>query len=314
MILIFIFGCKEEPKPNASGDQGAEIAIPEDKTDVGEVSEVREFCFVQKSPARNATGQGFNYEFIHFTVTKGDKARGTFLSSPYGTDGARGSLSGIYRGDQNLLQTTTTFLAEGEYYEEQRDYKIGADGISLQGPSGEPVLTIPAVSCEEYTAELKAYRQGILKNSVNTTDRSRLKKVKEVIDFGYTPGQLDSLRFMEREIDLDNDYRTREFLLFIMDPMVCGSGGRNLMIIDETGKTLSSTTVVKLPVFTVASTVGDLQSEGSWKPLFVWSQGYRKLSPADGKYPSNASMAPEVPQGELEGHPENYQLLLDYLD
>ena len=93
-----------------------------------------------------------------------------------------------------------------------------------------------------------------------------------------------------------------------------GSGGCNLLIIDENGKTLSNTTVVKLPIYLPATTIEGMKSKGSWKPLYVWSQGFRKLDSEDGKYPSNASMAMEVPQEELEGHPENYQLVLDYLE
>lgn len=315
LFMIALIGCKGDPKTKAPAEtQGAEISSPPEETIGGEVTGGRDFCYVRKSAAPSTMGEAYNYDFIRFRLNDGDKVEGTFLSSPYGTDGSRGSISGIYQEDQKRFQTTTTYLAEGEYYEEQRDYEIGAEGVSLLDDSGKPIITVPVVSCEKYTVEMRAYQQGILKKKVNTTDRSRLKQVKEVNDFGYTQQQLDNLRFMELEIDLDNDYTTREYLLYIMDPMVCGSGGCNLLIIDENGKTLSNTTVVKLPIYLPATTVEGMKSKGSWKPLYVWSQGFRKLDSEDGKYPSNASMATEVPQEELEGHPENYQLVLDYLE
>ena len=318
-ILIFLtlvlIGCKGDPKTSESGEtSGTEITSPVTETYKGEVADSREFCFVSKSGVTIAETEGFNYGFLRFTVTDGDSAEGTFLSSPYGTDGSRGSFTGIYREEQNLLQTTTTYLAEGERYEEQRNYTIGSDGIALLDNSGKPIFAIPVVTCEEYDTEMKAYQQGILKNRLNTTDRSRLKKVKEVLDFGYTEEQLERLRFLELEIDIDNNYETREYLLYIMDSMVCGSGGCNLLIIDENGETRSNTTVVKLPIYMPVSTVEDMENKGEWKSLYVWSQGFRKLTSQDGQYPGNASMAPEIPENELRGHPEKYQLILDYLE
>jgi hypothetical protein len=322
LALGALIGCKGDPKTTESAEtpevksevQAEKIANPNAEVYKGERVDSREFCFVSKSAVTIADSKGFNYYFLRFTVTDGDSAEGTFLSSPYGTDGSRGSFKGIYREDKNLLQTTTTYLAEGERYEEQRDYTLGADGIALVDGSGKPVMKMPVVSCEQYNEEMKMYRQNILKNKVNTSDRTRLKKVKEVLEFGYTEEQLDNVRFMELQIDLDNNYQTEEYLLYIMDPMLCGSGGCNLLIIDDNGKTLSNTTVVKLPLYMPVATVEDMQNKGDWKPLFVWSQGFRKLASEDGSYPSNASMAPEFPENELTGRPEKYQLVLDYLD
>jgi hypothetical protein len=148
---------------------------------------------------------------------------------------------------------------------------------------------------------------------VNITDRSRLKNNPDIAELGYTQGQLDEIRFMELEVNLDNNYETREFLLYIMDPMVCGSGGCNLLVVDEAGKTLSRTTVVKLPIY-MPTTLVTNSEKGQWKPLYVWSQGFRELEAEQGQYPANASMAPEVPEDALSGHPEKYQLILDYLD
>ena len=315
MVLTLVVACKQNPKNDSPpAETTAEEPAAEAQASIGEPEPSRHYCFASKTPTPEEFGDTFNYQFTRLHIDKGGKVTGTMLNAPYGTDGSRGSITGVYREDQALVQTTTTYLAEGELYEEQRDYKIGNAGIATLSAEGESVFSIPAVSCEQFDSYMKEYHQGILKSHVNTTDRSRLKKVKEVAEFGYSEEEMDNLRFLEVEADLDNNYETREFLLYIMDSMVCGSGGCNLLIIDETGKTLSNTTVVKLPIYMPTSTIGDMDQQGTWKSLYVWSQGFRKLAFEDGRYPSNASMAPEVPEDALSDHPEKYKLVLDYLE
>ena len=319
LVLTLLVACKENPKKENGTDENTKDAKAEEVTSkaqapMGEVETSRHFCFASKTATPEEFGDTYNYQFTRLHIGDDGKVTGMMLNAPYGTDGSRGSITGVYREDQALVQTTTTYLAEGELYEEQRDYKIEDDALATLNADRESVFSVPAISCEQFDSYMKEYRQGILKKQVNTTDRTRLKKVKEVAEFGYTEEQLDNLRFLELEVDLDNNYETREFLLYIMDSMVCGSGGCNLLIIDETGKTLSNTTVVKLPVYMPTSTIGDMDQKGTWKSLYVWSQGFRELAPEDGVYPSNASMAPEVPEDALSDHPEKYKLVLDYLE
>jgi hypothetical protein len=319
LALALMAACKQDPKKEADSDgtpqeTTTEEASPQAQASTGEVETTRHFCFASKTPTPEELGDTYNYQFTQLHIAEDGRVTGSMINAPYGTDGSRGSISGVYREDQALVQTTTTYLAEGELYEEQRDYKIGDDGLATLNAEKETVFSVPAVTCDQFESYMKEYHLGILKNRVNTTDRSRLKKVKEVAEFGYSEEELDNLRFLEVETNLDNNYETREFLLYIMDSMVCGSGGCNLLVIDETGKTLSNTTVVKLPVYMPTSTVGDMDQKGTWKSLYVWSQGFRKLTPEGGKYPPNASMAPEVPEDALSDHPEKYKLLLDYLE
>jgi hypothetical protein len=315
LALTLSVACKQNQKNDpAPAETTTEEAGSVVQPAMGEVETSRHYCFASKTPTPEEFGDTYNYQFTRLHITEDGDVTGSMINAPYGTDGSRGSLTGVYREDQGLVQTTTTYLAEGELYEEQRDYKIGDDGLATLNAEKESVFSIPAVSCEQFDRYMKEYQQGILKKQVNTTDRSRLKEVKEVAGFGYSKEELDKLRFLELEVDLDNNYETREFLLYIMDSVVCGSGGGNLIVIDETGKTLSSTTVVKLPLYMRPSTIGDTDQQGSWKSLYVWSQGFRELVPENGVYPSNASMAPEVPEGALTDHPEKYKLVLDYLE
>ena len=318
-LLALAVSCRQSPKKEVETEASpaetpAQTTPGEDASYSGETSTTRHFCFASKTPTPEEFGETYNYHFIRVEAWEDGRATGSTINAPYGTDGSRGSISGIYREGESLLQSTTTYLAEGEVIEEQRDYKIGKDAIAVLNADREAAFTVPAVSCEQYEAYLKEYQQGILHNRVNTTDRSRLMKVQEVADFGYSQEELQNLRFMELGLDLDNDYGTEEYLLYIMDPMVCGSGGCNLLVINGEGKTLSSTSVVKLPIYIPTSTIEGSRQKGTWKPLYVWSQGFRELDPKDGQYPSNASMAPEVSKETLTGHPEKYQLVLDYLE
>jgi hypothetical protein len=319
MVLGLLAACKQDPKKETGPDTAPAEAASEEVTPGGEADKaegetISSYCFASRTPTPEEFGDTYNYLFTRLQIGEDGNVTGTLINAPYGTDGSRGSLTGVYREDQALIQSTTTFLAEGELYEEQRNYKIGAGGFATLNPEGEPVFAVPAISCEQYDVYMKEFNQGLLKKIVNTTDRSRLKKVAEVAEFGYSEEQLDNLRFMELEVDLDNNFETREFLLYIMDSMVCGSGGCNLLIIDAEGRTLSNTTVVKLPVYMPTSTIGDFDGKGTWKSLYVWSGGFRELAPENGRYPSNASTAKEVPENALTDHPENYKLVLDYLE
>ena len=317
--LALLVACKQDPKKETGSDQTPEETTSEGSTSqgqapMGKVEATPDFCFASKTPTPEEFGDTYNYQFMRLYIDESGNVTGSMINAPYGTDGSRGSISGVYREDQALVQTTTTYLAEGELYEEQRDYRIGNNGLATLNTEKEAVFSIPAVSCEQYESYMKEYQLGMLKNRVNTTDRTRLKKVTEVTGFGYGEDELNNLRFMEVEVDLDHNYETREFLLYIMDSMVCGSGGCNLLVIDENGKTLSNTTVVKLPIYMPTSSIGDMNRNETWKPLYVWSQGFRKLAPVDGRYPSNASMAEEVSEDALTTHPEKYKLVLDYLE
>jgi len=315
MVLTLLAACKENPKKEPIPDETpVQEVVPKAMAPMEGTETTRYFCFASRTETPEEFGDTYNYQFTRLHLSEDGKVTGMMLHAPYGTDGSRGSISGIYRKDQALIQTTTTYLAEGELYEEQRDYQLEDDGLATLNAEKKSVLTIPAVSCDQYDTYLKEYHQGILKNRINSTDRTRLKKVKEVAEFGYGEEDLETIRFMEVEVDLDNNYETREFLLYIMDAMVCGSGGCNLLIIDQNGKTLSNTSVVKLPIYMPTSTMGDVDRKGTWKSLYVWSQGFRELVPEDGGYPSNASMAPEVPEDALSNYPEKYMLVLDYLE
>jgi len=305
---------------NTGGDsQESAVMTEAAPAATNEVEGTRELCYASRSTAATSLpGEHFNYEFVRLTID-GEEVRGAMRHYPYGTDGMEASLTGVFRESSKEVNTQADMLAEGELYQQSRSFKLLDNAIQMdyEDAQQQPV-TIPQVSCEEYEALLDEFQSGTFQQTVNTTDRSRLLKINAAAlnEMGLTKEQLQEVNFLERTIDLDRDYQTNEYLLYIMDPMLCGTGGCNLLVIDEQGKILSETTVVKLPVYTTATTIEDEQNnKGAWKELYVWSQGMRRLTPDNnGKYPGNASVQSPVVEEQIALHPERYRLLLDYLD
>ena len=105
---------------------------------------------------------------------------------------------------------------------------------------------------------------------------------------------LGTLQYATAEVDLDGD-GTPEVLAYLGGPMMCGTGGCNLVVLkrDGTGfKKMGEVSVVHLPV-------GVLESKShGWRDLAVtvsgggMPEGTKRL-PFDGKaYPDNATVQP----------------------
>ena len=232
-VLLLLVSCKENTKKEAVTGVPVPEAAPETKTYSGETQTSWDYCFASRIATPEEFGQTYSYQFVRLGVEMDGNVTGTMISAPYGTDGSRGSISGVYLENGKRVESTTTYLAEGELFAEERNYQIGDAGLSTLNSDGDALFAVPKVTCELYDQYLKEYRSGILEKQLNTTDRTRLGAVAQEAQMGFSAAELDSLRFMERWIDLDNNYETEEYLLFIMDPMVCGSGGCNLFARDH---------------------------------------------------------------------------------
>ncbi len=313
LSLLFFWSCQHQSSSTSSDRQGTENSGPA----LAEAPEQESFCYAAKTKAQNSVGeQQYNYEFMRLKVGKDNRVEGAIHIYYYGTDAMVGSLAGIYKRESNEIQTEATLLAEGSRYKEPRDYRLLDKAVDLgyTDSNGQAAL-LPMISCEEYDELFRESQLSRLRNLINTTDRSRLLKAKAIKARGYTEDQLNNVRFLERAVDLDHDYETQEYLLYVIDPTYCGSGGCELLVIDDKGETLSSISAVKLPVYTLFSTAEENQTKkGVWKELFVNSQGLRRLVPVDGKYPANASDEPIASEELMTDHPEHYLLLLDFLD
>jgi hypothetical protein len=268
-----------------------------------------------KSEAANMGGPKYNFELVRFKLEENGRVSGIIISSPYGTDGMSGSFKGVYHPEDHKLSTQVNYIAEGDRYNDARDFVLSNRGLDMgyTNANNQPVYLSP-LDKKGYEAMHKSFEQQKLANGINTTDRSRLKKVTILKE--YFPGEkLDEVKFMERYVDLDHNQATAEFLIYVIDPIFCGSGGCNLFVVNDSGKLLSEMTVVKMPVFTTITSISEeMENKGNMRDLFVWSHGMRKLEAKDGAYPSNPSTQPELMQEQLLNFPEQYRLVMDYLE
>jgi hypothetical protein len=259
----------------------------------------------------------YNYNFIRCTVAADGKVIGVFYAAPYGTDGASGSFKGALAADRHTLNVERSYMAEGERYKDSINFKLlpEAIGLGYDTPKGS-VASLPKVSAEAYDRLFKAYQSQILGALINTTDRTRLYGLSSLIeDMKYSKADLDQLRFMEYQLDLDNDFSTREFLLYIIDPMLCGSGGCNLYILSATEEVLSKLTVTRPPIYVDLLAYDESQArKGQLKTLYVQSKGMRRVAPVNGSYPKNPSVLNTIKLEDLQAFPERYQLIMDYLE
>jgi len=309
LTSALLFSCKNTNEEVSNEEQVTDSLV----TDV--LVEPELWCFAEKTKAMiNTEEDNFNYHFIQLKVNPDKTVVGWYLSSPYGTDSGRGHLSGTYDVEKVEMRLESDAYGEGMRFSNDIIYPVTNEGLSLGNTNADnsPAI-LEKVECDAFDLLWNSYSKDILKYSLNTTDRSRLLKVKGL---DLTSAQLKEVRFLEKMVDLDHDYKTEEYLLYIMDPMLCGTGGCNLLIIDGNGKILSETSVTKLPIYTDIVTSEELQTaQKSWSTLYVWSNGsYRKITHDGTKYLSNASDGETISEDDIMFHPEKYFLLMNYLD
>lgn len=311
-FLLSVMGCKQQTVAESKDQAQTEKTAPSETSSsfLGET-----WCFAEKTPSPIAEG-AYNYQLIKLQQQPSDAISGVVYNFPYGTDSFRASLKGVIAPEDEIINASLHGYAEGEHYTQQVQYRILSKALQLnfKTPEGN-MATLPRVSCTVYDSLLAEYRQGIFKNLINTSDRSRLRQLDSLEAYGFTEEDLENIRFMERAVDLDRDPSTMEYLIYLMDPTLCGSGGCNLLVVDSNNTIVSDITVTKLPIYTVIEDMETTMSrKGQWKELFVFSKGMRRLSPKDGIYPNNPSVEEEILPEQLNGFPENYALLMDYLE
>ena len=108
----------------------------------------------------------------------------------------------------------------------------------------------------------------------------------------------DSARAFERSVDLDGD-GTSESLVYIRDPMLCGSGGCPLTILDwQDGEWVRQQVIgpAQLPI-----TLIERRGRNTALGVTVYGGGMGKrvmaLIPDDGVYPANPTVAPATEWG-----------------
>jgi hypothetical protein len=293
LVLILIVGsCKNQKStegPSATPDTKASNVFSAGVYYFGEASE-------------SALEQGkYNIDLRQIDIDSSAKVTGYFHYQPYGTDGSRGSFFGDYdRETQNLIIKQTS-LAEGERFTEDLILPLDDNPSKVDKPT-----------FDRFSALLK---QQQLNARINSTDQSRLKQLQYLKNNGFNEEELSNMKFLEVAVDLDNDPSHLEYLLYVMDPMLCGSGGCNLFVLTHDGEVLSRISVSRPPIYLPLLSIEEQQDQtGTWKDLYVYSKGMRQLTFSDGSYTTNASMGALLDETELIQHPERFVLVMDYLD
>lgn len=106
-----------------------------------------------------------------------------------------------------------------------------------------------------------------------------------------------SKKFQLFEYDL-NDDGIKEIFVALNGPYFCGSGGCSFLLLDATGKLITSFTVTEAPFVVLP------EKKNGYHNLMVYSdKAWRVLSFDGKKYPSNPSVAPKSPQIPGDGLP-----------
>jgi hypothetical protein len=258
----------------------------------------------------------YNIDLVRFEVDTSKWVRGTFYFQPFGTDGMRGSFTGRMDPETDQLMCKRIYYIEGERYKEAFSFPLLKDSLGLgYTETGEVATVLPEIDSKTYQNHFATLTQQSLQARINTTDRSRLFKLELLKEQGFSQTDIETLQFMEVMTDLDNDYSQMEYLIYIMDPMLCGSGGCNLLVTKQDGSIISSITVSRPPIYIPLLSIEEQQAhKNQWKDLYVYSDGMRRLSYKAGSYTSNASLGVPVLETQLSAFPEHYVLIMDYLD
>jgi hypothetical protein len=129
---------------------------------------------------------------------------------------------------------------------------------------------------------------------INSSSKSTAAIVRKALQEKYKSdiekNLIDSFgrKFIFFEYDLNGDSKKEIFVGF-RGMYFCGSGGCNILILDDAGQQVSSFTVAGYPV------VIDKNSTNGWNDLFIHSGKKDRIVKFDGKkYPSNPSVLPAL--------------------
>lgn len=110
----------------------------------------------------------------------------------------------------------------------------------------------------------------------------------------YAKEAPESRKFMYAAIDLNDDGK-HEYIVAMVGPAYCGSGGCTMLVLTNSYKQNSIFTVVDFPIYVGAPASKEVTKKYSNIYVYSKGKGYVKLAWNGTKYgPSNASMAPKV--------------------
>lgn len=256
----------------------------------------------------------YNVQLLELSIDEKGIASGYFYNQPYGSDGNRGSFKGQSM-DGKTVNAERSYMAEGELYKDPVSYtlKDASIGLGFNDNDGKEA-SLPKLDQATYEGYLNTFKTQQLSASINTTDRSRVSQLAFLKE-NLSAEEIANLKFMEVMCDLNNDPSNFEYLIYIMDPNFCGTGGCNLIVSNDKGYEFANISVSRPPIYIPRSTIEQTQAQkGQWKDLYVYSKGMKRLTYKDGAYTSNASMGEAIGDAQLIGFPEQYQLVMDYME
>jgi hypothetical protein len=118
------------------------------------------------------------------------------------------------------------------------------------------------------------------------------ERIKKFLISEYGENSEFPRRFIFNKVDL-NDDGNEEYLVGLIGPDFCGTGGCTMLILSQNLKLMSKITLVKYPVYLGTEETGN----NIYKNIYLRTGqvGYVKLVWNGGKYPGNPSTQPTVP-------------------
>ncbi len=110
-------------------------------------------------------------------------------------------------------------------------------------------------------------------------------------------------RFIYSIVDLNDDGK-EEYLIGLMGPDFCGTGGCTMLILSKDLKVISKITLVNYPIYISGEASGDTTK--GYKNIYLRTGhvGYVKLVWNGETYPKNPSIEPTVPESYISGKKE----------
>jgi hypothetical protein len=128
-------------------------------------------------------------------------------------------------------------------------------------------------------------------------------EVKKITAFLLTEfGEKSDLprRFIYNKVDLNEDGKN-EFLIGLMGPDFCGTGGCTMLVTNPELKVITKMTLVEYPVY-LGSDSADEKTNG-YKNLYLRTGkvGFVKIAWNGKSYPSNPSLQPKISESVISG-------------
>lgn len=130
-----------------------------------------------------------------------------------------------------------------------------------------------------------AYLQPAVSAHTDSLVRASLQAMfKDDLAKNIVDDQSRSYSFFNTDL---NDDGKQETFVALSGPYFCGTGGCNILLLDDAGKKITMFTVADLPV------VIDSKKSNGYRDLFIQSKGkWHQLSYNGKSYPGNVSMQP----------------------